>query len=66
MKWADERRQLQIRTNADTPHDAKQAVAFGAEGLGLVRTEQLCLEGERIKAVWPSLIRRSPRCRRQR
>ena len=48
MKWADERRQPQIRTNADTPHDAKQAVAFGAEGIGLVRTEHMFFEGERI------------------
>ena len=39
MKWADEVRTLKVRTNADTPKDAAQAVAFGAEGIGLVRTE---------------------------
>ena len=41
MNWADERRTLKVRTNADTPHDAKQAHEFGAQGIGLVRTEQM-------------------------
>ncbi len=51
MKWADEIRTLGVRTNADTPHDAQVAVNFGAEGIGLCRTEHMFFEGERIKAV---------------
>ena len=41
MGWADKYRELQVRTNADTPKDAKQAVNFGAEGIGLCRTEHM-------------------------
>ncbi|MBT6057496.1 MAG: pyruvate, phosphate dikinase [Gammaproteobacteria bacterium] len=48
MKWADRHRSMNIRTNADTPSMAKQAVAFGAEGIGLCRTEHMFFEGERI------------------
>ena len=52
MKWADERRTLHVRTNADTPEDAKRAVEFGAEGVGLVRTEHMFFNSaERIKAI---------------
>jgi len=51
MKWADEKRKLGVRTNADTPKDAEVAVKFGAEGIGLCRTEHMFFEGERIKAV---------------
>jgi len=51
MKWADKFRKLNIRTNADTPHDAEVARKFGAEGIGLCRTEHMFFEGERIKAV---------------
>lgn len=51
MTWADELRRLKIRTNADTPRDAKQAVAFGAEGVGLCRTEHMFFEADRIKAM---------------
>ena len=51
MNWADERRTLKVRTNADTPHDAKQAHEFGAQGIGLVRTEHMFFEGEKIKAM---------------
>jgi len=51
MKWADEFRKLEIKTNADTPHDAQVAKDFGAEGIGLCRTEHMFFEGERIKAV---------------
>ena len=50
MAWADEYRQLKVRTNADTPKDAKQARAFGAEGIGLCRTEHMFFEPERIGA----------------
>ncbi len=51
MSWADEARRLQVRTNADTPRDAAQAKAFGAEGIGLCRTEHMFFEEERIFAV---------------
>ena len=51
MAWADEYRALGVRTNADTPHDAKVAREFGAEGIGLCRTEHMFFEGDRIKAV---------------
>ena len=51
MEWADEFRVLGVRTNADTPHDAKIAREFGAEGIGLCRTEHMFFEGDRIKAV---------------
>ena len=48
MSWADEARDLRVRTNADTPRDAKQAKAFGAEGIGLCRTEHMFFEKDRI------------------
>ena len=48
MKWADKYRSLKIRTNADTPEMARQAVAFGAEGIGLCRTEHMFFDGDRI------------------
>jgi len=51
MSWADETRRLKIRTNADTPHDSEVARKFGAEGIGLCRTEHMFFEGDRIKAV---------------
>jgi pyruvate,orthophosphate dikinase len=51
MSWADEFRQLKVRTNADTPHDSTVARNFGAEGIGLCRTEHMFFEGDRIKAV---------------
>ncbi len=51
MKWADKYRTLGVRTNADTPADAKRAREFGAEGIGLTRTEHMFFEGERIKAM---------------
>ena len=51
MKWADEFRKLDVRTNADTPHDAKVARDFGAEGIGLCRTEHMFFEGDRINAM---------------
>ncbi len=51
MGWADEIRQLQVRTNADTPRDAKQAYEFGAQGIGLVRTEHMFFEAEKLKAI---------------
>ncbi len=51
MGWADEMRKLNVRTNADTPHDSTVARNFGAEGIGLCRTEHMFFEGDRIKAV---------------
>jgi pyruvate,orthophosphate dikinase len=51
MEWVDEVRQLGVRTNADTPHDAQVARGFGAEGIGLCRTEHMFFEGDRITAV---------------
>ena len=51
MAWADNARVLKVRTNADTPKDAAQAIAFGAEGIGLCRTEHMFFEADRIKAV---------------
>ena len=48
MSWADEVRVLKVRTNADTPRDALQARKFGAEGIGLCRTEHMFFEEERI------------------
>ena len=51
MGWADKYRRLGVRTNADTPHDAAQAVKFGAEGIGLCRTEHMFFDAERIPAI---------------
>jgi pyruvate,orthophosphate dikinase len=51
MSWADSRRRLKVRTNADTPHDCEVARKFGAEGIGLCRTEHMFFEDERIVAV---------------
>ena len=56
MNWADEVRQLQVRTNADTPKDAAQAYAFGAQGIGLVRTEHMFFEADRIKAIREMIV----------
>ena len=65
MKWADERRVLKIRTNADTPKDAKQAVIFGAEGIGLVRTEHMFFDSSRIKAMREMIISKTEDQRRE-
>ncbi|HEY2774490.1 MAG TPA: pyruvate, phosphate dikinase [Candidatus Binatia bacterium] len=51
MGWADKARRLRVRSNADTPHDAEVARGFGAEGIGLCRTEHMFFEGNRIDAV---------------
>ncbi|MCY6484241.1 pyruvate, phosphate dikinase [Clostridium aestuarii] len=56
MAWADEIRRLKIRTNADTPRDAEQAVKFGAEGIGLCRTEHMFFDEERIPAVREMIV----------
>ncbi|MCH5185301.1 MAG: pyruvate, phosphate dikinase [Oscillospiraceae bacterium] len=51
MEWADKYRTLKVRTNADTPKDAKQAMSFGAEGIGLCRTEHMFFDPDRIAAI---------------
>ena len=51
MGWADKYRRLQVRTNADTPHDAAQARKFGAQGIGLCRTEHMFFDEDRIPAI---------------
>ena len=51
MAWADKFRRLQVRTNADTPHDAAKARELGAQGIGLCRTEHMFFEGDRIAAI---------------
>ncbi|MFC1741017.1 pyruvate, phosphate dikinase [Nanoarchaeota archaeon] len=51
MEWADEFRTMKVRTNADTPHDSRKAREFGAQGIGLCRTEHMFFEGDRIRAM---------------
>ena len=65
MKWADEIRKLKIRTNADSPRDAKQAVEFGAEGVGLCRTEHMFFAEDRISAVRQMIISKNEEQRRE-
>jgi len=56
MNWSDEVRRLKVRTNADTPADAKQAREFGAEGIGLCRTEHMFFDSSRIKAMREMIV----------
>ena len=56
MAWADKYRALQVRTNADTPKDARQARSFGAEGIGLCRTEHMFFEADRIMAMREMIV----------
>ncbi|MBX3132923.1 MAG: pyruvate, phosphate dikinase [Gemmatimonadaceae bacterium] len=56
LGWADERRRLRVRTNADTPKDAEVARAFGAEGIGLCRTEHMFFDGDRIHAMREMIV----------
>ena len=56
MGWADSFRQMEVWTNADTPHDAAQGFSFGAQGIGLCRTEHMFFEGERIKAMREMIV----------
>ena len=56
MSWADQVRQLKVFTNADNPHDAQQASDFGAEGIGLCRTEHMFFEADRIKAMREMIV----------
>ena len=65
MKWADEVRTLKIRTNADTPKDAQQALKFGAEGIGLCRTEHMFFDSDRIGAMREMIVARTEEQRRK-
>ena len=56
MTWADQCRELEVRTNADTPRDASQAAAFGAQGIGLCRTEHMFFDPERISAMREMIV----------
>ena len=63
MKWADRYRILKVRTNADTPADAQRARAFGAEGIGLCRTEHMFFEADRIQAMRQMILADTPSTR---
>ena len=65
MKWADAARRLRVRTNADTPEDAKTAIEFGAEGIGLCRTEHMFFAPERILAVREMIFAETERDRKK-
>jgi pyruvate,orthophosphate dikinase len=65
MSWADAARKLKVRTNADTPRDAAQAVKFGAEGIGLCRTEHMFFEGDRIKAMREMIVAKDVESRKK-
>jgi pyruvate, orthophosphate dikinase len=65
LGWADETRRLKVRANADTPKDARQARGFGAEGIGLCRTEHMFFEGDRIHAMREMIVARDEGGRRR-
>jgi pyruvate,orthophosphate dikinase len=65
MGWADELRTLKVRTNADTPHDAAVAMQFGAEGIGLCRTEHMFFDPDRIPAMREMIVSRTEEQRRK-
>ena len=60
MGWADSIRKLEVRANADNARDAKQAFEFGAQGIGLCRTEHMFFEGERIAAIREMIVSKTP------
>jgi pyruvate,orthophosphate dikinase len=64
MGWADKVRRLKVRTNADTPNDARAALRFGAEGIGLCRTEHMFFEADRIRAVREMILANDEKSRR--
>src|SRR5580698_3191407 len=64
MKWADAARKLKVRANADTPADARSALRFGAEGIGLCRTEHMFFEETRIRTVREMILSEDERARR--
>ena len=61
MEWADKARTMGVRTNADQPDQSANAIAFGAEGIGLCRTEHMFFEGERIMSVREMILAETPR-----
>ena len=63
MRWVDEFRTMDVRTNADTPEQVRNAVAFGAAGIGLCRTEHMFFEGDRIDAVREMILAKTKRAR---
>ena len=65
MKWADSIRTLKVRTNADTPKDSKVAIEFGAEGIGLCRTEHMFFEADRIRSVRQMILAEDEQGRRK-
>ena len=65
MGWADKARRLNVRTNADNPRDAAQAVKFGAEGIGLCRTEHMFFEADRIKAMREMIVAKDVESRKK-
>ncbi|NBP88314.1 MAG: pyruvate, phosphate dikinase [Planctomycetia bacterium] len=65
MKLADKHRKLGLRTNADTPEQVRQAIAFGAEGIGLTRTEHMFFEGDRIDAMREMILAETEEVRRE-
>ncbi|MFL5566525.1 MAG: pyruvate, phosphate dikinase, partial [Gemmatimonadaceae bacterium] len=65
LGWADEVRKLRVRANADTPRDARIARSFGAEGIGLCRTEHMFFEGDRITAMREMIVAREEGGRRR-
>jgi pyruvate,orthophosphate dikinase len=64
MKWADELRKLKVRANADTPADARAAIKFGAEGIGLCRTEHMFFDEDRIRAMREMILAEDEAARR--
>ncbi len=65
MKWADKHRTMNVRTNADQPDQSEQAVKFGAEGIGLCRTEHMFFSGDRIKYVRQMILAENEETRRK-
>jgi pyruvate,orthophosphate dikinase len=65
MSWTDEIRRLGVRTNADTPEDARKAREFGAEGIGLCRTEHMFFEGDRITSMRKMILAENPEKRQE-
>ena len=65
MKWCDKHRRLGVRTNADTPADARRARQFGAEGIGLCRTEHMFFEGNRINAMRQMIVAETKETRKK-
>ena len=65
MEWVDEFRNMKVRTNADTPQDSEKAIEFGAEGIGLCRTEHMFFEGDRIRAMREMIVADNEKDRRK-